>query len=474
MRTPMRRLTRSMTAPSLALVLALALAGYACSSNDATPAPPPDASAPDTGAPEAGDDAGEPQTPVPLKVTVYERTWPDFAAVTTKPLANALVLADLPDGTRKEATTDASGTVTFPDVDFTKGTASVTAYRVKSPLVSRVGITRDTAANQRLWVRAIPPEMINVLGTVKNFDPRSAYIVVESPHSNTRYQNVVGPSSSSFIIQVPKGKPVTLISSTFANKVATTDAGPVNGREEDSVYYGWVRKDLPASDNDIGDVELDFSQTLTPQTTHGTIRMSSKRTSALFTDAEPYFQVSRIGNLGFFGAPTRTIISADGFSSSFEGPYVKVDGLDKVGTEYQLQLGPGFSFVRFSGYPLDGADVAGFIEEPQMVQPPDPTTPGKITDPIVWRTLDPAARGTVLLDRAGVGIVCELTSVSSAPIVTVPAPPSTLDRKATFGTTPLQAFIQLGVDCDPPEDPWYWSCNRGAMQTQPLFLIDTP
>src|SRR5262249_820898 len=152
---------------------------------------------------------------------------------------------------------------------------------------------------------------------------------------------------------------------------------------------------------------------------------------------------------------TRTVISADGFSSSFEGPYVRVDGLDAVATEYQLQLGAGFSFVRFHGYPIDGADVSGFIEEPQIVQPADPTVPGKIKGAVICRVRRPEARATLLLGKGG--ILWELTNLSSAPIITIPEPPAAVDRKAVFGTVPLNGFLQLGVDCDPPEDPWYWS-----------------
>ena len=107
--------------------------------------------------------------------------------------------------------------------------------------------------------------------------------------------------------------------------------------------------------------------------------------------------------------------------------------------------------------------------------PSDPTTPADIDDPIVWRVLDPEARATVLLDRGGgIGIVWELTSLSSAPILTVPKPPTAVDVATIFGTDPLNVFIQLGVNCDPPEDPWYWSCLIGSMQTQPLFLIQPP
>jgi hypothetical protein len=465
---------RSLLTFSLRLLF-LSLASGGCSTSPASEkAPDGGGVIPDAAATLDASDGGEAGGPSTLSVVVYERSWPEFAALTTTPLLGVSVIADLPDGTRQEATTDANGTVSFPDVDWSNGTATVTAYRSGSPLVSRLGITRDQAS-QRLWVRAIPPRLILVSGTMINFDTTSQYVVIESPQSGGRYQNVISPSSNNFQFEAPSNIPFTLIAATFESLPDNGDAGPVNGREENSTYTGWVRQDIPASNQGVPNVVLDFAKGLVPSTTYGTMELSSQKSSPLYTDAEPYFQVSHIGNIGFFGAPSRTILSADGFSCSYRGPYVNVAGLEQVSTEYQLQLGSGFSFVRFAGYPVDGADVGGFIEEPQIIEPSDPTVPGKITDPIVWSVRDPEARATLLLDRSGgIGIVWELTSLSSAPILTVPQPPAEVDVATIFGTAPLNGFLQLGVDCDPPEDPWYWSCSRGSMQTQPLFLISPP
>jgi hypothetical protein len=401
-----------------------------------------------------------------LSVQVYERGWPALLALTSKPLSGVQVAADLPNGTRQEGMTDSNGMVSFGPVDWSGGTATVTAYRKGSPLASRLGITSDKA-NQTLWLRAIPPPTITVSGVAKNYNPQSKYFVVKSPQGTDRSQNLV---SLPYTLHVPANTAFTLIAATFAdNSSASTP------REENSVYTGWVRRDFPASASDITGADLDFSQPLPQLKTSGTIEFPPNPNSPLFTDSQPYFQVSRQDNIGFFGAPTLTVISADGASASYQGVYVQVDGVDHITTDYQLYINAGFSFVRLHGYPANGAVVEGFLEQPVVIQPADPNTPAPITSPIVWRVLDPESRGTLLLDESpGPGIVWELNSASPVPTLVVPAPPSGVDRAATFGTTTLRGFIQLGVDCDPPEDFGYFSCNRGTVPTTPLFLVNAP
>src|SRR5262249_37253202 len=150
--------------------------------------------------------------------------------------------ADLPGGTRQEAVTDADGTVTFTDVDWSKGTAAITAYREGSPLSARVGITGDQP-HQRLWVRAIVPQMITVRGNIINYNPLSEYVVVKSPESAYRHQNVI---SLPYEYEVPRDTPFSLIAATFRD---LQEIG--NSREENSAYDGYVRKDFEASSVDI-------------------------------------------------------------------------------------------------------------------------------------------------------------------------------------------------------------------------------
>jgi hypothetical protein len=431
---------------------------------------PPESSPGDAGGPGASDGAGAEAEgasgPSPLSAIVFERGWPALLALTTTPLAGVLVAADLPDGSRQEATTDATGTVSFPNVDWSKGTASVTAYRKGSPLETRLGITQDHAS-QRLWVRAIPPPMITVIGSPTNYDPTSKYLVVKSPQGPNRYQNIVGLPYS---IQVPQNTAFSLYAATFQDN--SKAASP---REENSSYTGFVRRDFPASSQDIANADLDFSQPLPQFNTTGTIEFPPNPNSPLFTDSQPYFQVSRSDNVGFFGAPVLTTISADGASCAYQGVYVHDDDVTDITTDYQLYVGAGFSFVRLHAYPADGAVVSGFLEQPQIVQPADPAAAATISDPIIWQVLDADSRGTLLLDETpGPGIIWEINSVSPVPVITVPSPPSAVDRAATFGTAPLRGFLQLGVDCDPPEDFGYASCNRGTVPTTPLFLVEPP
>lgn len=304
----------------------------------------------------------------------YPRGWEVADTSAGTPGAGATVAVDLPGGQRVEKTADANGEVELEGVEWSKGTATVTAHVTGYQLVTHFGIRQADGPQTLHLVRPAPPQTVKVTVGVKNMDPDAKYLGAAASTHSWSCEGAAGAK----VLDVEQGKPFTVLGlqATWPPLMLT--------RELLMQHVAWAKVEQPAL-TQAASAELDFASKLTPTRVKGTIELQSK--GLVQTASRPRYWIRQRGSGLVLGIATRTTLTS-GSQFAFEGEHVQVGSTAGVYTTYYAEVGNNWlgSYVSFDGYPKEGATVkVSFLPLPELVAPTDKTTPMKWSSPVRWK-----------------------------------------------------------------------------------------
>ncbi|MCC6748970.1 MAG: hypothetical protein IT371_15025 [Deltaproteobacteria bacterium] len=352
------------------------------------------------------------------------------------PLAGATVTVDLPDGKRVEQTTDAAGKAVFTSVDWSKGTATATAYLAGYSLGSYVGLTQ-AESKQDLLLFKLPAAAATISGQTKNASP--GFLVVTP---STRVFSFYERATTDFELKVEAGQPFTLLGFVVDIKKLA------NPRDFEGEVKGWAMLDHAAVTGPTG-VELDFGKPLTPTTFKGTLNLPTQDES-LINSATMGVRVSSLETfMGLMqGVHTKCTLTA-GKSFAYEGQYVNVPAAKTLVTQYSLRLPTGAqSIVTRKGPPENGATVQGFLGVPVLKTPENPAVASLLHSPLAWEATEKTVPPGLVIYRDGVPVWRILLRPGTTSLV-LPRLPAGVKAAEHFGEAPLEAAAYLGADEDP-------------------------
>ena len=285
-----------------------------------------------------------------------------------KPLAGALVAADLPGGQRVELETQADGRVKLDGIDWTKGRLSVTVWASGYTVISGTGIDKAVITEAlvggvvpRCLTKTAAPTMVDVTGSAKSMaDPGHSYIV-SSAVSPGPMTNV---GTDAYALPVWAGVPGTIVACEF------TQVG--QGRSLTQQTFGWTRATHPALTS-TATVDLDFSTKLPVSKASGKLKLPADPNSTLRKSAFGYLNLTTFesGSQGAFaGLVTSSAPSASGDFIEYTAEFVNVPELGTPVTLYALRVGMApQSIVWRTGLPKDGEVVDDFLDTFTVVRP---------------------------------------------------------------------------------------------------------
>lgn len=379
---------------------------------------------------DSGVDQGAPGS---LTVKVVGVPGMQLADYTREPMAGVSVTADLPGGVRVEQTTSADGQVTFDDVPWSKGTASVTAYAPGHAMQTRTGVTEQDGALQLELIPYRGEQLVRVSGTAQNMNPAANYLAVTSDIPGGRYER---NDTSAFDVFVQAGKPFTLYA-THATWHPQTAQKP---RDLQVDYYGWTKESHAGSMKPIA-LDLDFAtDPLTPTPVKGTMKLPATAKNLLSgaRRVQWWMNQERWGLL--VGAATK-VTEQPGGEFPWEGQYVDIPEAKGVYSVYAVRLDLAdwghTSQVRVDGYPKDDAIVDNFLDAPLLVQPADATKPLAFGETVEWTTNDPEAIPTIQVLDANTGFTLwRIRGTPGTTALALPTPPTAgAEALATAGKT---------------------------------------
>jgi hypothetical protein len=431
---------------------------------DEIPDVPPD----EGGDPDAQDDGGEDEHvgTGSLTVTVMGLT---YWTQELEPIAGADVALDLPGGGRTEDVTASDGTVTFEGIDWSAGTASVTAYKEGRGLGSYVGLTGCGDEELTLGLSGMDPgETVMVTATFENMTSVSNYSEVLGLDINTFAQH----TGSSLRFTAPADMEFTVI----AHEYGFTQLPDVRGF--DQPFYAWIFADLGPYSAD-GTVTFDLaSSPLESQTVQGSFPVPTRDGSVLASEHPTAYLwvMQRVEILpfdeilftGFVGVPSHVEFSTDGRTVQYDAEWVTWPEAVAPGTRYNLDIaeswGGGFSSVFCQGYPTAGAQTFAFLDVPVLVVPADRFTPIPIHDQIEWEVFDAGTFPKLFIEYdSPAGYEYErwiVTGPEGATTLTVPDPPSTVNESEVLGDSQLQGW--LTIVSDEPSGGCFWRVSSSG------------
>ena len=304
----------------------------------------------------------------------YPRGWEVEDASAGTPGAGATVAVDLPGGQRVEKTADADGKVELEDVEWSRGSAAVTAHVAGYQLVTHFGIRQADGPQTLYLVRPAPPQTVKLTIGVKNMDPDAKYLGAAASIHSWSCEGAAGAKA----LDVEQGKPFTVLGlqATWPPLMLT--------RELLMQHVGWAKLEQPAL-TQAASVELDFASKLTPTQVKGTIVLQS--TGLVQTASRPRYWIRQRGSGLVLGIATKTTLTS-GSQFAFEGEHVQVGSAEGVYTTYYAEVGNNWlgSYVSVDGYPKEGATVqVSFLPLPELQAPTDKSTPMKWSSAIRWK-----------------------------------------------------------------------------------------
>jgi hypothetical protein len=382
----------------------------------------------------------------PLTVVVVEAEQSVLGAIdnSTVPIEGATVALDAPDGTRSEQTTGTDGRVTFEDLDWSLGTADVTAYKEDLALHSVV----DLDGSEEEITVGLPPadvlhDTVTLSGTASNMADTSHKLEVSA--SNTLVNTIEeGPDWS---LPVRSGVAFTLVGLEW---IDLTD--PTFGYAQEMVAWTMIEHAAVTTDTTVS---IDFSSTATP------VNVSNSFSLPTFTPSSPFFGGTRAyGWVMTDGCPhgfiELTEPGSDGSSHDIDWEYVEMPGATTTRTVYQLQtLNPymqGQSYAVVPGAPEAGAHDLAFLDVPILSQSSTSIYPMYETT-IAWDLLDTGVEVLLVVwkDRTEleyVDLVWWIEAPADSTSLDVPAPPSTVDSATVLGTDPLGLRVRVLTPAD--------------------------
>ena len=355
-------------------------------------------------------------------------TWPVVAGATAA--------LDAPGGARVEKQTGDDGRATFTGLDFTLGTAAVTAHAPGFPLASVVGIKEQQEdVVVWLWTTNAPASTVHVSGTAANMASTSHYLLVESTNQ-TAISQLIGPAWG---LDVAPGVPFTIMALEFGAGGQT-----VSRRGVSQTFYAWLVADHDAVTADTT-IDLDLAQSFASKTAAGSFPLPTRTGSRLLTVGHGYVYVTNLDTDFSVTTGFSTLIDvntgATGFDYTVE--WVEVPAITQPLTEYYLSVSTGENaWVIVPGYPTAGAQDIVFIDLPDITTPADFTTPYPLHDPIAWTAYEQGL-GARLIVSGEAGVVWTVMAYDDPTSLAVPQAPSTVDVVALLGTIPLGANFQV-------------------------------
>lgn len=410
-----------------AVVSALAVAGMliGCSDDDTAGT---DAGIADKGASDGVTTTdGAAMGTLAVKVAALEvYPWWFTRAAKGKPtaLTGAKVAVDLPGGKRVEATSANDGTATFKDVDWSKGTAAITAYMKGHVMRTRLGVTKaDGEVTLLLHKVVAAPATVKVSGTLKNGD-------------STATNTIVGPStygvahtstSSSYVSSAEKGKAFDL----YAYQGKWTNTGD---RTYSFLWKGAAKVPHTGSSSDIAQ-EIDFTANkVTATKVTGTMQLPTGK-GMVAIGSQPHWYVRQRHNGAELGRSTKTTVGSNG-AFTFEGQYITPKDSTGVQTHYYAFVGTGNigAYQVVPGFPKEGATVSGFTE---MMTVTSPATGKTLAAGQAVAFTNPEAKAEPrfgIFNSAATGYCWSLHAAPGTTSVKLPALPTGVTFKDLCGT----------------------------------------
>lgn len=452
----------------------------------------PDATEPDTGDVEASPDAedGEPpdvvseadagdgpadeaESPPPDSIDVLVTTSAWYDVLSAAPTRGVTVALDAPGGMRIERTTGADGRVTFTDLDWTLGTASVTAYLAGFVVVSRVGLTGEDARAGE-WVIDLAQSgertygFVSVSGWAEGFQDEDHSMVVSATVPNT----MSWYRGSGWRLDLLRGLPYTLVAVEV--DVDAWGYGPC------SAYVQWTMTEQPAA-RGATVAPLDFRIPVEPTTVTTTV--TSPPRTADGTEAEFGFCHIDVTSLDSAGTARLNGIgtSYSSYPTSSQ-PFWTLDPCFVMPADVarpitiaslsdgQLITSPPQPEGRtvatlIEGYPPAGPFPVAFLDPSQVLVPDDPMREHPLSDAIAWRSFTSDARTRVEIWRTDDGLtrtelLWTVESPEDAESVVVPELPLAVDPPSFFGDSPAVAQVVVYRDGPDPRYPSQESRSR--------------
>jgi hypothetical protein len=383
-----------------------------------------------------------------LTVTVRQEQW---HAVDASASEGALVVLDAPGGERVEMTTDASGEVTFTGLDWSLGTADVTAYRDGYALYSRTDVTEGEEVTLFLF-ELEPPELVTVSGTAAGMVDEGHFLAVSEVMFGGRYHQQIGADWS---LLVPSGAAYTLVALEFSMGDET-----VSTRGISQQFHRWLVSEQDAVTADAT-VDLDFStSTVTPSTASGSFDLPSREDSPLRINTRPYVQVQSLlsGFTATFGFPTLIDVTEDGNTAEYDLEWIEPLDEEDVITVYSVGRSSMHNWVLVPGYPTAGAQELGMLDVITPVVPENLGRSHNLHDTFQWELNDEdvQAKIDVVVDGDSVWII---EAPLNATTLTVPAAPSTVDEGSLLAGESLDVCLCTVKNSGMLE--FYW--DKGAL-----------
>ena len=409
-----------------------------------------DAPAADVGALDAAMDAGS-EPGVTLEIVVDG-----------EPVVGAVATLDAPGGARLDGMTDASGRVTFFDIDWSRGSElSITAY-AEPRAYAAVGFTEaDLAAlpepgvvRVELTTASSPPPPVDVVavsGTLLDrISPLTSFVLAAS---TSGYLMVIGDTFSG---ELRRGEPFGLVAAELGGSTETASGylQPV---------LAWATAEGPAATSDVT-IDLDFGAGVTPTAVAGSVRLPAN----LARGTRPGSSLATVERAAVAdGSSAVNVLTSyayrsDGTHIDYEAEQVLLPG--ESGAEFftmwtvasDSTLTQRTRSVAWTpGLPGSGEQRFDFLDVP-VVRSSGP----RLHDPIDLARVDAGASTEMMITASG-GSFAWLSVVGSARPVRFPHLPTGVNEATTIDSSTLRASIELCADVEAQLGP----CDRRARLT---------
>jgi hypothetical protein len=375
-----------------------------------------------------GDDAGADVGPIGGVLVVHVTAWPAWAGLAQgTPAAAAVVALDAPGGARIEQTAGADGSVTFTGLDWSAGTAAVTAYLDDAHVMAtRVGITEADGEIDMPVNALAEPELVAVNVTGLNVPHlASTFVMVAATvpgiQCQTRGNELVDPSCT---LEVVPGQAFTIVAREYV-------PGSCGARCFSAPISAWTTADVPAVTGPA-EATVDFAAPAAATTVSGSFVMPGRADSPLRSNTScMMYTLSALG-AGYLGFVTTTRVTADGSTCEYEGQYVTVPGADDPVTIYWVypDLSNGAdSWVEVHGNLAAGPQTLPFLDTPAFV-----TASGSpLLGPLAWTLFDAGVGVSLFVTRSDGSIVWRVALPPDTTAVTLPQLPASVNVAPLFG-----------------------------------------
>jgi hypothetical protein len=397
----------------------------------------------DMGQQDAGVDAQTDTGPPQLVVRVLEgRRGQEVTSWT--PVSGAVVALDTPGGGLVEEVSGLDGRARFADVDFTLGTAAVTAHVAGRQLASVLGVADLSEEVVVLippspiadsFVTGVTGEFLNVGGTAGAYSVRVGAL----GSAGQEYGHFAG-TAPEYSLAVPANATFTLVALVNASSATPSGRGWV------SDYLAWAMRPDNVVTASVGMplpphvIDIDFASATETKSVDGWFALPTASGSVLREKSTGSGSVDAAGGDVLVGWPVAMDVDADGAGVNYTMTWVEPPGVDRPTTVLGLTVpdtdGGGLSLVRLPGYPTAG--VQGF----QLLDcPRDFAASGAgLASTFTWTQTEEGTGARIFFYRGQVNTWI-LDFPGDLRSITLPTLPSTVDPAAHFGGETLSVVL---------------------------------